>query len=157
VRWVLTEAAQPAKTQPPFARFYAQCVHRRGTQIATVAVARKLLARSFHILNQVQATTTTSREGQPAGVRSLVSMRLQHGRLHDSSSPARTPNVMRILPAGEPEWVLVRPTPSTDAGLLVPRSCAGPRRRQGRSSSRALHLDPGSARQIGPPGEGSRA
>jgi hypothetical protein len=67
VRWVLTEAAQRAKTQSPFARFYAQCVHRRGTQIATVAVARKLLARSFHVLNQVHATTTTSGEGQPAG------------------------------------------------------------------------------------------
>jgi transposase len=67
VRWVLTEAAQRAKTQPPFARFYAECVHRRGRQIATVAVARKLLARSFHVLNQVHATTTTSAEGQPAG------------------------------------------------------------------------------------------
>ncbi len=47
VRWVLTEAAHRAKTQPPFARFYAECVYR--------------------ILNQVQAATTTSGEGQPAG------------------------------------------------------------------------------------------
>jgi hypothetical protein len=46
----------------------------RGTQIATVAVALKLLARSFHLLNQVHApptttttTTTTSGEGQSAG------------------------------------------------------------------------------------------
>jgi transposase len=67
VRWVLTEAAQRAKTQPPFTRFYAECVHRRGKQIATVAVARKLLARCFHILDQVHAATATSREGQPAG------------------------------------------------------------------------------------------
>jgi transposase len=68
VRWVLTEAAQRAKTQPPLARFYAECARRRGAQIATVAVARKLLARSFHLLNQVQATTTTtSGGGQPAG------------------------------------------------------------------------------------------
>jgi transposase len=67
VRWVLTEAAQRAKTQPPFAQFYAAAAHCRGRQIATVAVARKLLARSFHILNQVHATTTTSAEGQPAG------------------------------------------------------------------------------------------
>ncbi|HZD03245.1 MAG TPA: hypothetical protein VFA46_24540 [Actinomycetes bacterium] len=64
MRWVLTEAAQRAKTQPPFTRFYAECAHRRGKQTATVAVARKLLARSFHILNQVHAT---SAEGQPAG------------------------------------------------------------------------------------------
>ena len=66
VRWVLTEAAQRAKTQPPFARFYAECAHRRGKQVATVAVARKLLARSFHLLNQVHAATTSA-EGQPAG------------------------------------------------------------------------------------------
>jgi transposase len=66
VRWVLTAAAQRAKTQPPFARFHAECAHRRGRQIATVAIARKLLARCFHILNQVHATTTSA-EGQPAG------------------------------------------------------------------------------------------
>ena len=67
VRWVLTEAAQRAKTQPPFTRFYADCARRRGKQVATVAVARKLLARCFHVLNQVHAATTTSAEGQPAG------------------------------------------------------------------------------------------
>jgi transposase len=39
---------------------------RRGMQIATVAVARKLLARYFHILKEVDATTTTG-EGRPAG------------------------------------------------------------------------------------------
>jgi transposase len=66
VRWVLCEAAQRAKTQPPFARCYAQTAARRGTQIATVAVARKLLARCFHILKEVDATTTTG-EGRPAG------------------------------------------------------------------------------------------
>jgi transposase len=66
VRWVLEEAAQRAKTRPPFAGFYAECAARRGTQIATVAVARKLLARSFHILKEV-ATTTPAGEGPPAG------------------------------------------------------------------------------------------
>jgi transposase len=65
-RWVLEEAAQRAKTRPPFAGFYAGCAARRGTQIATVAVARKLLARSFHILKEV-ATTTPAGEGPPAG------------------------------------------------------------------------------------------
>jgi transposase len=56
VRWVLEEAAHKAKTRPPFARFYAECAARRGTHIATVAVARKLLARSFHLLTEVHAT-----------------------------------------------------------------------------------------------------
>ena len=65
VRWVLEEAAQKAKTRPPFARFYADCAARRGRQIATVAVARKLLARSFHILKEV--ATQASGEGHHAG------------------------------------------------------------------------------------------
>jgi transposase len=49
VRWVLDEAAQKAKARPPFTRFYAQCAARRGRHIATTAVARKLLARAFHV------------------------------------------------------------------------------------------------------------
>ncbi len=53
VRFVLEEAAERAKTRPPFAGFYAQCAARRGRHIATVAVARKLLARCFHVLIQV--------------------------------------------------------------------------------------------------------
>jgi transposase len=58
VRWILQEAAQRAKTQPPFARTYAQIAHRRGTQIATVAIARRLLARCFHILTELEEPTT---------------------------------------------------------------------------------------------------
>ena len=47
VRFVLQEAAQRAKTRPPFATFYAQTAARRGKHIATVAVARSsLLAAS---------------------------------------------------------------------------------------------------------------
>jgi hypothetical protein len=52
------EAAQRAKTQPPFAHTYAQIAHRRGRQIATVAIARKLLARCFHILTELEEPTT---------------------------------------------------------------------------------------------------
>jgi hypothetical protein len=44
---------------------------------------------------------------------------------------------------GRPEWVCARPTPLRIPGLLLARSSAGPRRRQGRSSSHALHHDPG--------------
>ena len=64
VRFVLQEAAQRAKTRPPFASFYAQTAARRGTHIATVAVARKLLARCFHVLTELEPTTG---EGQAAG------------------------------------------------------------------------------------------
>jgi transposase len=64
VRFVLQEAAQRAKTRPPFASFYAKTAARRGKHIATVAVARKLLARCFHLLTELE---TTAREGQAAG------------------------------------------------------------------------------------------
>ncbi len=57
VRWILQEAAQRAKTQPPFARTYAQIARRRGRQIVTVAIARRLLARCFHILTELEVTT----------------------------------------------------------------------------------------------------
>jgi transposase len=63
VRLVLQEAAQRAKTRPPFAT-YAKTAARRGKHIATVAVARKLLARCFHLLTELE---TTAEEGQPPG------------------------------------------------------------------------------------------
>jgi transposase len=55
VRGILQEAAQTAKRSPLFADTYGQLAHRRGTNIATTAIARRLLARSFHILTQLEA------------------------------------------------------------------------------------------------------
>jgi transposase len=55
VRGILQEAAQTAKRHPMFATTYRQLAHRRGNHIATVAIARRLLARSFHILKQLEA------------------------------------------------------------------------------------------------------
>jgi len=55
VRGILQEAAQTAKRSPLFAGTYDQLAHRRGRSIATVAIARRLLARSFHILKQLEA------------------------------------------------------------------------------------------------------
>jgi transposase len=57
VRWILQEAAQTAKRSPLFAGAYDQLARRRGRSIATVAIARRLLARCFHILTQLEATT----------------------------------------------------------------------------------------------------
>jgi hypothetical protein len=68
VRWILQEAAHTAKRSPQFADTYAQLARCRGTQIATVAVARRLLARCFHILKEVQTTTATG-EGQTGRAR----------------------------------------------------------------------------------------
>ena len=54
VRGILQEAAQTAKRHPMFASTYAQLARRRGSHIATTAIARRLLARSFHILTQLE-------------------------------------------------------------------------------------------------------
>ena len=56
VRGILQEAAQTAKRHPMFAPAYAQLARRRGTHSATTAIARRLLARSFHILTQLETT-----------------------------------------------------------------------------------------------------
>jgi transposase len=59
VRGILQEAAQTAKRHPMFASAYGQLAHRRGNNIATVATARRLLARCFHILKQLEAQQNT--------------------------------------------------------------------------------------------------
>jgi transposase len=65
VRWVLGQAAHIAKRHPEFAATYHSIATRRGRKIATVAVARKLLTRAYHLLadtdanNQDAATDTT--------------------------------------------------------------------------------------------------
>lgn len=58
MRWILVEAAQHARNRPPFAAVFAQIARRRGKKIATVAIARKLLARCYHILKQVDQQRT---------------------------------------------------------------------------------------------------
>jgi transposase len=55
VRGILQQAAQTAKRHLMFASAYGQLARRRGTNIATTAIARRLLARCFHILTQLEA------------------------------------------------------------------------------------------------------
>ena len=50
LRWVLNQAAQTAKRSPEFAATYAAITKRRGKKIATIAIARKLLTRAYHLL-----------------------------------------------------------------------------------------------------------
>jgi hypothetical protein len=59
VRWVLGQAAQIAKRHPEFAGTYQSIATRRGKKIATVAVARKLLTRAYHLLAEPSGETTT--------------------------------------------------------------------------------------------------
>jgi len=60
VRWILCEAAQKAKRSPQFAARYQSIAKRRGTKIATTAIARKLLTRAYHLL------TDASTAGAPS-------------------------------------------------------------------------------------------
>ena len=55
LRWVLNQAAQTAKRSPEFAATYAAIAKRRGKKIATIAIARKLLTRAYHLLAAAQA------------------------------------------------------------------------------------------------------
>ena len=55
LRWVLNQAAQTAKRSPQFAATYTAIAKRRGKKIATIAIARKLLTRGWHLLNDMQA------------------------------------------------------------------------------------------------------
>jgi transposase len=60
VRGILQEAAQTAKRHPMFTGAYGELARRRGKNIATVAIARRLLARSFHILKQLEVPPESS-------------------------------------------------------------------------------------------------
>jgi len=55
MRWILIEAAQTAKRHPDFASTYQAMSRRRGKKIATIAVGRKLLTRSWHLLTDADA------------------------------------------------------------------------------------------------------
>ncbi|MFC5955297.1 hypothetical protein ACFP51_12600 [Streptomyces pratens] len=48
-------AAQTAKRSPEFAAAYQRLAHRRGKKIATTAVARRLLARAYYLLREVES------------------------------------------------------------------------------------------------------
>jgi len=60
LRWVLNQAAQTAKRSPEFAATYSNIAKRRGKKIATIAIARKLPTRAWHLLADMQATDTTT-------------------------------------------------------------------------------------------------
>ena len=65
LRWVLNQAAQTAKRSPEFAATYAAIAKRRGKKIATIAIARKLLTRAWHLLSEMQATEASMPPRRP--------------------------------------------------------------------------------------------
>ena len=60
VRWVLCEAAQKAKRHPDYAPSSQGIAGRRGTKIATTAIARKLLTRAYHLLTDASSAGVPS-------------------------------------------------------------------------------------------------
>jgi transposase len=52
----MNQAAQTAKRSPDFAASYTAIASKRGKKIATIAIARKLLTRAWHLLADMRAT-----------------------------------------------------------------------------------------------------
>jgi transposase len=65
LRWVLCEAAQTAKRSPQFAVGYQAIAARRGKKIATTAVARKLLTRTWHLLTDAERAAPQAATARP--------------------------------------------------------------------------------------------
>ena len=65
LRWALNQAAQTAKRSPEFATSYSAIAKRRGKKIATIAIARKLVTRAWHLLNEMQAADASTPLRQP--------------------------------------------------------------------------------------------
>jgi len=65
LRWAMNQAAQTAKRSPAFAASYAAIAGRRGKKIATIAIARKLLTRAWHLLSEMQAAEASTPPRRP--------------------------------------------------------------------------------------------
>jgi hypothetical protein len=61
----MNQAAQTAKRSPQFAASYTAIAQRRGKKIATIAVARKLLTRTWHLLAEMQAADASTPPRRP--------------------------------------------------------------------------------------------
>ena len=65
LRWVMNQAAQTAKRSPEFAATYAAIAKRRGKKIATIAIARKLLTRAWHLLSEIEPADASAPPRRP--------------------------------------------------------------------------------------------
>jgi transposase len=88
LRWALGQAAQTAKRHPDFAATYQAIAARRGKQIATTAIARKLLTRAWHLLT---AANITGPAATPAPRLSPGKGRQAPGALAKVHEPAQPP------------------------------------------------------------------
>jgi Transposase IS116/IS110/IS902 family len=145
-RWILQEAAQSAKKSPLLADTDGQLARRRGPNIATVAIARRLLARSFHILTQLEAAPApgNSRPGALASLHEPVTrppvLTEQPGSgLHRHATPPSGPewvhasplrDLVRAFSSQDPVPVLagVKVLPSPGRSTLTSAAAGGPSR-----------------------------
>jgi transposase len=65
LRWALNQAAQTAKRSSEYAATYSNIAKRRGKKIATIAIARKLLTRAWHLLSEIQAADASTPPRRP--------------------------------------------------------------------------------------------
>jgi transposase len=93
LRWVLNQAAQTAKRSPEFAATYAVIAERRGTKIATMAIARKLLTRAYHLL-----AAQAAQAPDPAATGSAASAATTHPQTGRVTKP-RASSLLRHEPA----------------------------------------------------------
>jgi Transposase IS116/IS110/IS902 family len=140
LRWVLNQAAQTAKRSPQFATSYQTIAKRRGKKIATIAIARKLLTRAYHLLAGVHATDTTTPHAAPPGPAWPPASASCPG-----VRPARRARA-RSSSAATAAWVVACPAPrwtaawrssakSASAGPQVPRSALAPAPSSARASA----------------------
>jgi len=65
LRWAMNQAAQTAKRSPQFAATYSAIARRRGKKIATIAIARKLLTRAWHLLSEMEPADASTPQRRP--------------------------------------------------------------------------------------------
>ena len=95
MRWILGQAAHIAKRHPEFAATYQAIARRRGPKIATVAVARKLLTRTYHLLTDTHAEAAAAANNSTCVARDPRA-RSQTGRV----TKPRVRSLQRHEPAG---------------------------------------------------------
>ena len=54
-----------ARRSPEFSASYAVIAAKRGKKIATIAIARKLLTRAWHLLSDLQAADASTPPRRP--------------------------------------------------------------------------------------------
>jgi transposase len=102
LRWVLNQAAQTAKRSPEFAGTYAAIASRRGKKIATIAIARKLLTRAYHLLADDQAVRASATATPATTAKYTASTHPQTARV----TKPRARSLVRHEPAPRPRSII---------------------------------------------------